>query len=177
MSPELEDKLAERFAFMRYREDTNKNGFIDDLYTAFGCEFGDGWYELIWNLCIEIEKEYIQYPNAPELIIIQAKEKFGGLRLYVSFKDNPVSIHAIDILGQGTIRAKKPDVNDKEFCNRIYDIIDKYEIKSETVCEVCGKDGEIRNTTGWIQTRCNECEENFMKELNERIAKIKNENS
>jgi hypothetical protein len=38
---------------------------------------GDGWFDIIYNLCKEI------YPMRPQ--IQQIKEKFGGLRFYASF--------------------------------------------------------------------------------------------
>ena len=41
-------------------------------------EHGDGWFQLIWDLCEGIEKV------SPEGIILQqVKEKFGGLRFYI----------------------------------------------------------------------------------------------
>jgi hypothetical protein len=40
----------------------------------------------------------------------------------------------------------------------IYKAIDEAERKSETVCEYCGKDGEVRNNGGWVTTLCNECQ-------------------
>jgi hypothetical protein len=53
MKLELEEKLAKDFPFMRRNEDNNKE-MIDDLYSAFGCECGDGWYQLLYDLCGEL---------------------------------------------------------------------------------------------------------------------------
>ena len=45
---------------------------------AFGLEVGDGWYDLIHNLC-----QAIMATNPPEdFKAAQVKEKFGGLRFY-----------------------------------------------------------------------------------------------
>jgi hypothetical protein len=57
----------------------------------------------------------------------QIKEKFGGLRFYMT--------HATD---------------------KMYDLINEAERKSYTTCEVCGAPGEERGG-GWIRTLCDEC--------------------
>lgn len=47
--------------------------FLEPIY--FEC--GDGWFQLIWDLCEAIE------PLAPAAFAaVQVKEKFGGLRFY-----------------------------------------------------------------------------------------------
>ena len=46
---------------------------------AFGFECGDGWFDLLWNLCEDIEK--LNPPDDFE--VHQVKEKFGGLRFYI----------------------------------------------------------------------------------------------
>ena len=50
MRDELELKLAEEFPFMQEKktlQEQKTEGRISDLYSAFGCEVGDGWYELL----------------------------------------------------------------------------------------------------------------------------------
>lgn len=47
--------------------------------TGVTIECGQGWHELINQLCIEIER--VLPPNTP-IKIRQIKEKFGGLRFY-----------------------------------------------------------------------------------------------
>ncbi len=45
---------------------------------AFGFECEDGWFDLLWKLCEDIDKT-----NPPEgFEVCQVKEKFGGLRFY-----------------------------------------------------------------------------------------------
>ncbi|MEK6880416.1 MAG: LAGLIDADG family homing endonuclease [Nanoarchaeota archaeon] len=38
--------------------------------------------------------------------------------------------------------------------DEMYDLIQEYEKKSETICEDCGKEGKLRNDLGWILTLC-----------------------
>lgn len=58
--------------------------------------------------------------------IHQAKEKFGGLRFYI--ENVPVGGH---------------------------DVITKYEKRSYSICEACGKEGVLRQGS-WIRTLCDE---------------------
>lgn len=75
MNKELEAKLVERFP-----------GIFADMYgnptqtcMAFGCECYDGWYDLIYRLCEDIEKA-----GPSDFKALQVKEKFGTLHFYYS---------------------------------------------------------------------------------------------
>jgi len=59
---------------------------------CFGLECGDGWFELIRNLCSDIMKSK---PH-PEFRAIQIKEKFGGLRFYIEGGANDKIWNLID---------------------------------------------------------------------------------
>jgi len=100
---------------------------------AFGFEFSDGWYDLIYNLCNDINEYYKKAPcyggHIPETFyVIQAKEKFGGLRFYITMA--PKEVH---------------------------DMIHKAEDDSYKICEYCGKKGTLRRKLPWWQTLCKSC--------------------
>lgn len=57
--------------------------------------------------------------------VVQVKEKFAGLRFYTSYS---------------------PDWYE--------DLISYYGLKSETICEQCGKPGKVRGDLGWYLTLC-----------------------
>lgn len=59
--------------------------------------------------------------------VTQVKEKYGTLRFYVDFANDAA-----------------------------WDIIEKYENKSGSVCETCGQHGHRRTLNGWISTLCDE---------------------
>jgi hypothetical protein len=61
--------------------------------------------------------------------ISQIKEKFGTLRCYIDF---------------GT--------------DEIYKMIDEFEKKSTSICEICGNKGRFRKG-GWCRVLCDKCEE------------------
>ena len=99
-------------------------------FEGFGIECGEGWYDLLDQLCTDIEKELIKANDDKEeypFQINQIKEKLGGLRFYIS------------------------SGNDK-----IYDMISAAEKKSYTICEECGKEGKLYEIRGWLSTLCKE---------------------
>ena len=133
MSPELEQKLAQEFALMRPRTDTNQAGCIYDLYAAFGCDFGgDGWYEIMRGLCKELQEACNKEPGA-KVIPMQIKEKFGSLQFY---------FHAENC---------SEELNDE-----LYNIVNKWEGISERTCMECGAAAVMRNNGGWVSPLCEE---------------------
>lgn len=94
---------------------------------CFGFECGDGWFDILVDLCEELESLVVEHNSKTPFEVIQVKEKFGGLRFYTTW---------------GT--------------NKIWDAISKAESLSLETCEVCGKPGKP-NGEGWITTLCDEC--------------------
>lgn len=45
-------------------------------FSMFGCEVGDGWSDIIYELCKKIDE------SGEDVIISQVKEKFGLIRFY-----------------------------------------------------------------------------------------------
>ncbi|RLD64344.1 MAG: hypothetical protein DRJ01_01115 [Bacteroidetes bacterium] len=72
MNKQNTEKLFERFNFFRPELP------ITESLMAFGFECGDGWFDIIWDLCEKIEPLVDE-----EFNVFQVKEKFGGLRFYV----------------------------------------------------------------------------------------------
>jgi len=118
MSPENTEKLFETYPDLYAgHQDGPKHSLM-----CFGFECGDGWFDLIDELSRQITE------LAPDVVAVQVKEKWGGLRFYVN---------------------SAPDI--------IYDIIDQFESCSYKICEMCGNPGEPREG-GWIKVLCNKCE-------------------
>ena len=125
MNYELEQKLMNDFVFMEER-----NVFSDEkLGEPKGCECGDGWFDVIHNLCKELNELYLsKNKNPDDIFVLQVKEKYGGLRFYTN----------------GLIEGG-------------YEIISKYENLSETTCEICGEIGKIRGDY-WLKCLCDKHE-------------------
>lgn len=141
MDQELQDKLYEKYPQFF----SNKDKGIKSSPMAWGCECGNGWYDLISCLCWMIRqhednkkwrKKYLE-ENDPEKLqqepeyfpvkFDQIKEKYGGLRAYFSGGDDYVE-----------------------------GLVSMAEAMSYKICEVCGERGNP-NKGGWISTLCNSC--------------------
>lgn len=101
-----------------------ENGYFTDRppITNFGFfECNSGWYSLIKELIEDL------IALGWDKKIIQVKEKFGGLRFYISSGSD-----------------------------EIYDRISKAENDSYEICERTGKPGKLRTDIGWYTTLCEE---------------------
>jgi len=75
--------LIERFKFLMPPEDKNES-----LIPSRGIEVGDGWFDLIWEMC-----EIIEPLVDKNFYFTQIKEKFGGLRVYTT--EAPTEVYEI----------------------------------------------------------------------------------
>ena len=75
MKKELEEKLINRWPKW-----FDVEGRLTRTLMPLGFCCGDGWFDIIWNLCELIET--IGVPDNFE--VFQVKEKFGGLRFYTT---------------------------------------------------------------------------------------------
>lgn len=79
-----------------------------------------------WTAFADREEREIPEP-VPQVVAIQVKEKFGGLRFYYSGGDDTI---------RGAVRMA--------------------EAMSYDTCEVCGSPGKLTNNKGWYHTACKE---------------------
>jgi len=128
MRKELEETLFKRFpSFFRGRKKRSLMAFL---------MHDDGWYELVYNLCEDIET--ILKEECPEFldkfIVLEVKEKFGGLRFYIG------GIH-------------------KKVAGKIFNRIEEAERMSYHICEICGREGKLRVWKDfiWYKTLCDSC--------------------
>lgn len=87
-----------------------------------GYYVGPGWLHIVEDLDTILARE------DPDYLILQIKEKFGGLRYYVEHKNI-------------------------KYAN---DIISVAETLSFSTCEICGDSGKVRTHRGRMQVRCDE---------------------
>ena len=126
MREELDKQLCTKYPLIFAK----RNGDMTETCMYWGFECGDGWYDLIDELCGTIQNYIDNNSSAtrviPQLVAEQVKEKFGTLRFYTSGGD------------------------------RLIDgMIWFAESMSGSVCEECGNRGK-RSKTGWIRTLCTE---------------------
>ena len=107
MRKELDDLLAERYPdlFCERQASPVESG----MHYGFAC--GDGWFDLINNLCNKISSSMTALISPP-VVVTQVKEKFGRLRFH--FRG-----------GNDEVRR----------------VVQLAEDLSETICENCGRSG------------------------------------
>jgi len=96
---------------------------------CFGFEYSDGWFDLTYKLCKDINNYFLTQDARHEIpdhfCVVQCKEKFGGLRFYIT--SAPIEVH---------------------------NMIDDAAQKSYTICEKCGAPGKLRDDLDWWLTLC-----------------------
>lgn len=102
---------------------------IREPYQLFGIECGDGWGCLYEPIIDYINNYNEDKEDEDKICVLQIKEKFGQLRIYVS--------HMTDELSK---------------------MIDDAEEKSAYICEECGSDKNVGMVIGsWYYTVCFGC--------------------
>jgi hypothetical protein len=128
----LREEIVNKYWFFK-PDPTLQNNLM-----VFGLECGDGWLNLIDELCFKLDKLITgKYPEFKEdFQVLQVKEKYATLNFYVS------------------------SGNDE-----IFDLIDEYCDKSANICEECGKSpAKEINKNFWWYTRCEECSKKLLEE-------------
>lgn len=142
MNAELEKRLYDKYPGIFRQKDLKPS----QTCMCWGIATGDGWYDLIEDLCNKIQT-YIDKNNLKQVEALQVKEKFGGLRFYIG---------------------GAPD--------KIYDYIWKAEEESLKTCEECGtKDNVKQRHGGWIVTLCDKCLDKRDKEYRKSLEEVREE--
>jgi hypothetical protein len=126
MKQELDNQLCEKYP--KIFADRHKP--MTETCMCWGFECGDGWYNILDQLCNNIQ-HYIDWKNrkeeiVPQVVAEQIKEKFGTLRFYYRGGDDYI---------EGMVRMA--------------------DSMSSILCENCGATGKQR-FGGWIRTLCDE---------------------
>src|SRR5688572_15414673 len=125
-----------------------KSNYQNNLYNAFprlfrqkdlgpkesclywGIETGDGWFPLLYTLCLEIEEIYANLDEEEKAKgpyeAVQVKEKFGGLRFYMSNETEEM-----------TQAIRNAEVKASRTCKQCSDAI----TTKIGICETCRKKG------------------------------------
>jgi len=128
MRKELEQKLVERWP--RW---FNTGGDIRHTAMPHGFTNDDGWFDILWRLCEDLEPLVAAFEQASgsQFEVLQVKEKFGGLRVYVNDANDAIRLR-----------------------------IETAVHESFHTCELCGRAGELREDS-WIKTLCDEHETKY----------------
>lgn len=122
MSPDLDARLCADFSQLY----SVRHGDTRGPVSHFCFETDDGWFRIIHALSARLVEiiEGLPAEERDEYYAVQVKEKFGGLRFYMSMETEEMS------------RA-----------------IQEAEAQSAATCEACGLPGKRRGR-GWVKTLC-----------------------
>ena len=147
MNQELDEKLCAKYPKIF----VNRHGDMKETLMCWGFECGDGWFNIIDQLCANIQhhidwaqeqkEKYGRGEGCSQVVAVQVKEKFGTLRFYTSGGDDT-----------------------------IYGMIRMAESISAVTCEECGSPGHQRSG-GWIRTLCDKHEEAYQERMRSREMK------
>ena len=112
-----------------------RNASMMETAMCWGFCCGDGWYDILDSLCNQIQhhidwkqeqkEKYNRGEGCAQVVAVQVKEKFGGLRFYYDGGDNVID---------GMVRMA--------------------ESWASHTCETCGDKGKHRVTGGWHYVAC-----------------------
>lgn len=127
MREELDKFLCERYPLLY----ADRHASMQETCMYWGFDVGDGWFGAIDRLSAELEKIIAAMPGDDRPRAAQVKEKFGGLRFYMTWETDEMS-----------------------------DLISDAEEECWRTCEVCGAAGQLQTTGGWLKTLCSseECD-------------------
>jgi hypothetical protein len=134
MTDDADDRRAVSAAW-RHDLVTRFAPWFEGVGWGYGFECSDGWGRLITDLTERISDVVGGPEGAPDLRVIQVKEKFGGLRYYM---------HGVP----------------KEHWDAVYDLVRRAGELSFHTCERCGRPGRMRQG-GWVRTLCGPCERDY----------------
>jgi len=121
MREELQEQLKEKYpnVMKEWGGDPRKTCM------AWGIECGDGWYDIIDELCAKLEPMGV--------VAAQVKEKFGGLRFYI----NPVEEGDWDTIHNAINEAEAKSYETCEKCGKPGKVVRGGWVS--TLCDECNK--------------------------------------
>lgn len=126
MKKELEEKLIKDFPKLFQ----NVNAPITHSLMAFGCEHADGWFDLLYSACKEIQKQCDK--EGIQVKFSQIKEKFGTLCLYIVSGTDKI-FNIID-------KYEELSKNVCEICGSTENVKLRGKHWYKSLCEDCNKD-------------------------------------
>ena len=112
-------------------------------------DVGPGWRPLL----LDLHEQLIEAGFSYELL--QQKEKFGILRVYISVSGESHVTFDLTIPGVGTITGQ-PEQGSSTY-DRAMELVYAAEEKSRVICEDCGEPGVLRTDRFWLRSLCDEC--------------------
>jgi len=176
MNTKLQNKLFEKYPEIFIQKDWT----IQQSCMPWGICCGDGWYNLIDNLCYFITQHC---KNNPEIIDKDLDDKLHKeWSIALKDKNQILADEIYDKIKANTevVIPNATQVKEKFgglcFYNNagseyIRGAIDLVEFMSCSVCENCGSTDNVKQTKGWIVTLCPKCMKKYNNPENHNIFK------
>ena len=104
-------------------------------FNMFGIETGEGWKPIAQKVIDKIVEYNSNSPEDSKIYIDQVKEKFAGLRIYVTYDNVP-----------------------QDVIDEIEKLIRDAEVEVANTCEECGTKENIgMRVNGWYTVMCEDC--------------------
>lgn len=113
----------------------------ENTHRHFMFECNSGWFDLIDILCRKIQSR-VDRLSLEQVVALQVKEKFGGLRFYCSGGDDVIDAYV--------------------------EIAESFSYK---ICESCGAPGQQKTVRRWVHTSCDPCFEKLQQKFKENEEK------
>jgi len=167
MKKQLQEKLFNKYPKIFRQKDLP----MTQTAMCWGFECNDGWHDLIDILCSLLSWD-IEHNKYPEIEASQVKEKLGTLRFYASgiYKEERSSFkirikeHIYNWLSYLMRKLCKERIREIEERGVQEGMIRFAEYLSGFICEKCGSNSNVTQTTGWITTLCDNCMKEYEKQ-------------
>ena len=98
-----------------------------------------GWFALVDRLCSDIEA--LLRNRAERFVVVQVKEKFGGLRFYYDWDD----------AGDAAVDLETPLLRE-----RVRALVDETRRRTTLICQRCGAPAVLKSHGGWTAALCHQ---------------------
>ena len=132
MKQELQDQLYAKYPQIFAQKDLP----MTQTCMCWGIDTGDGWYQIIDELCAKIQDHVVEIRKTHRKATIEAtqvKEKFGALRFYLNYSDDYID-----------------------------NLVEEATKKSYKTCDVCGAPGHCAAYRRWWVTLCKEHSDEYI---------------
>lgn len=163
MERELEKQLVKKYPKLF----TEYGGSPQKTCMSWGCECGDGWYNILDELCMKLSNTKFhlpirRYKLVPRNLLCKWLSKMFSWKIFfkkVYYRHEHEGVVFAQIKEKfGTLRIYLNGVPE-EIYREVQDLINEAEYKSAKVCELCGEPAKLK-TSGWHITICEKCENN-----------------
>lgn len=142
MKQELQDQLYAKYPQIFAQKDLP----MTQTCMCWGIDTGDGWYQIIDDLCAKIQEHVTKMKKTHRKFSIEAtqvKEKMGGLRFYLNYSDDYID-----------------------------NLVEEATKKSYKTCDVCGADGHCASYRRWYMTLCKTHSDEYIAQSGHKIEEI-----